>query len=103
MKKIMIALSAMLFFTSCNKVTELPQVTTTNPVVSDTAFIVGGDVTFTGGDKKTTRGVCWSTSPNPTTSDNFMLDASNGAGVYSIDIFSQLLPNTRILSFNSIC
>ena len=95
MKKLMIALSAMLFFASCNKVTELPQVTTTNPVVSDTAFIVGGDVTFTGGDNKTTRGVCWSTSPNPTTSDNFMLDASNGAGVYSIDIFSQLLPNTQ--------
>ena len=95
MKKLMIALSAMLFFTSCNKVTELPQVTTTNPVVSDTAFIVGGDVTFTGGDNKTARGVCWSTSPNPTTSDNFMLDASNGAGVYSIDIFSQLLPNTQ--------
>jgi surface protein len=95
MKKLMIALSVILFVTSCNKVTELPQVTTTNPVVSDTAFIVGGDVTFTGGDKKTTRGVCWSTSPNPTTSDNFMLDASNGAGVYSIDIFSQLLPNTE--------
>ena len=91
----MIALSVILFVTSCNKVTELPQVTTTNPVVSDTAFIVGGDVTFTGGDNKTTRGVCWSTSPNPTTSDNFMLDASNGAGVYSIDIFSQLLPNTQ--------
>ena len=95
MKKLMIALSVILFVTSCNKVTELPQVTTTNPVVSDTAFIVGGDVTFTGGDNKTTRGVCWSTSPNPTTSDNFMLDASNGAGVYSIDIFSQLLPNTQ--------
>ena len=95
MKKLMIALSAMLFVTSCNNVTELPQVTTTNPVVSDTAVIVGGDVTFTGGDNKTTRGVCWSTSPNPTTSDNFMLDASNGAGVYSFDILGQLMPNTE--------
>jgi hypothetical protein len=73
----------------------LPQVTTTNPVVSDTAVIVGGDVTFTGGDNNTTRGVCWSTSPNPTTSDNFMLDASNGAGVYSFDILGQLMPNTE--------
>ena len=95
MKKLMIALSAMLFVTSCNNVTELPQVTTTNPVVSDTAVIVGGDVTFTGGDNKTTRGVCWSTSPNPTTSDNFMLDASNGAGVYSFDIIGQLMPKTE--------
>ena len=95
MKKLMIALSAMLFVTSCNNVTELPQVTTTNPVVSDTAVIVGGDVTFTDGDNNTTRGVCWSTSPNPTTSDNFMLDASNGAGVYSFDILGQLMPNTE--------
>ena len=95
MKKLMIALTAVLFVTSCNNVTELPQVTTTNPVVSDTAVIVGGDVTFTGGDNKTTRGVCWSTSPNPTTSDNFMLDASKGAGVYSFDILGQLMPNTE--------
>ena len=95
MKKLMIALSAMLFVTSCNNVTELPQVTTTNPIVSDTAVIVGGDVTFTGGDNKTTRGVCWSTSPNPTTSDNFMLDASNGAGVYSFDILGQLAHRTK--------
>ena len=95
MKKLVIALSALLFITSCNNVTELPQVTTTNPVVSDTAVIVGGDVTFTGGDNNTIRGVCWSTSPNPTTSDNFMLDASNGAGVYSFDILGQLMPDTE--------
>ena len=95
MKKLMIALSAMLFVTACNNVTELPQVTTTNPMESDTAFIVGGDVSFTGGDNKTARGVCWSTSPNPTTSDNFMLDASKGAGVYSFDILGQLMPETE--------
>ena len=95
MKKLMIALSAMLFVTSCNNVTELPQVTTSNPAVSDTAVMAGGDVTFTGGDNKTARGVCWSTIPNPTTSDNFMLDASTGGGVYSIDILSQLNPNSQ--------
>ena len=93
MKKLMIALSAMLFVTSCSNVTELPQVTTTNPVVSDTAVIVGGDVTFTGGDNNTARGVCWSTSPNPTTSDNLKMDASNGAGEFSFDISSLLSPN----------
>ncbi len=95
MKKLLLALSVMVFVTSCNNVTELPQVTTTNPVVSDTAVIVGGDVTFTGGDKNTARGVCWSTNPNPTTADNFMLDASNGEGVYSFDILGQLMPNTE--------
>lgn len=95
MKNLIIAFSAMLFVISCNNVTELPQVTTTNPVVSDTAVIVGGDVTFTGGDKNTTRGVCWSTNPNPTTADYFMLDGSKGAGVYSFDILGQLMPNTE--------
>ena len=90
----MIALSAMLFVTSCNNVAELPQVTTTNPVVSDTAVIVGGDVTFTGGDKITTRGVCWSTSPNPTTSDNFMLDPSTGSGLFTLNIYAELQQGT---------
>jgi len=95
MKKLMIALSAMLFVTACNNVTELPQVTTTNPVVSDTAVMAGGDVTFTGGDNKTARGVCWSTIPNPTTSDNFMLDVFTGTGSYNFDIFAQLQPGTK--------
>ena len=90
MKKLILGLLAIVLITSCNNVTELPQVITTNPVVSDTAVIVGGDVTFTGGDKNTTRGVCWSTSPNPTTSDNFKLDALNGAGEFSFDILSEL-------------
>ena len=95
MKKLIAALSVIIFVTSCNNVTELPQVTTTNPVVSDTAVIVGGDVTFTGGDNKTTRGVCWSTSPNPTTADNFLLDNGLGMGVYSLDIINQLNPNNQ--------
>ena len=95
MKKLMIALSALLIVTSCNNVTELPQVTTTNPVVSDTAVIVGGDVTFTDGDNNTTRGVCWSTSPNPTTAENFLLDNALGIGVYSLNIINQLNPNTE--------
>ena len=94
MKKLIFAFLAISLVTSCNNVTELPQVTTTNPIVSDTAVIVGGDVTFTGGDNNTTRGVCWSTSPNPTTSDNFMLDMSNGSGMFSMNIYSELQQGT---------
>ena len=95
MKKIIFTLFTAVLVTSCNNVTELPQVTTINPNVSDTAAIVGGDVTYTGGDANTTRGVCWSTSPNPTTGDNFRLDQSNGSGVFTFDIISQLTPNTN--------
>ena len=86
----MTAFMALLLATSCNNVTELPQVTTTNPIVSDTTIIVGGDVTFTGGDVNTTRGVCWSTSPNPTTSDDYLLDVSSGTGLFTMNIYSEL-------------
>ena len=57
MKKLLILILPAVLMFSCNNVTELPQVTTTNPIVSDTAVIIGGDVTFTEGDNKTTRGV----------------------------------------------
>ena len=94
MKKLIVPLITMILITSCNNVTELPQVTTTNPVVSDTSVIVGGDVTFTGGDKNTTRGVCWSTSPNPTTSDNFYISNSTGAGIFNTEISIELEAQT---------
>ncbi len=94
MKKLIVPLITMILITSCNNVTELPQVTTTNPVVSDTSVIVGGEVTFTGGDKNTTRGVCWSTSPNPTTSDNFYISNSTGAGIFNTEISIELEAQT---------
>ena len=45
--------------------TDLPQVTTGNPIVSDSAIILSGEVTFTDGDDSTKRGICWSESLNP--------------------------------------
>lgn len=42
----------------------------------------GGNVTDNGGNEVTTRGVCWSTSPGPTTSDNVTIDG-NGTGTYT--------------------
>ena len=95
MKKLIFTLLTAVLVTSCNNVTELPQVSTTYPIVTDTTVVVGGDVTFTDGDKNTTRGVCWSTNPNPTTNDNFKLDPLNGEGVFSFDILGQLMPNTK--------
>jgi uncharacterized protein (TIGR02145 family) len=41
----------------------------------------GGNVTDEGGSPVTTRGVCWSTSANPTTDDNTTSDGS-GAGAF---------------------
>lgn len=94
MKKLILSLLAIVLMTSCNNVTELPQVVTTNAVITDTAIYLGGDVTFTGGDRQTVRGICWSTNPNPTTADNFLLATTNGTGEYSIALFSELERNT---------
>ena len=95
MKRLILTLSAIVLVASCNNDTELPRVTTINPNVTATTAIVGGDVTFTGGDANTARGVCWSTSPNPTTADNFKFDVSNGSGLFSFDVFNQLTEETE--------
>lgn len=59
----------------------VPTVTTTVPVVTGGATATtGGNVTSTGGAAVTARGVCWSTSPNPTVAD---AKTSNGAGAGS--------------------
>lgn len=48
-----------------------PVVTTTNVnSITATSAVSGGIITNTGGGTITYRGVCWSTSPNPTTSNN---------------------------------
>jgi hypothetical protein len=61
----------------------LPTVTG-NAVSSITAVsaVSGGNVTADGGDAVTARGVCWSTSPNPTISNSKTVDGG-GTGTYS--------------------
>ena len=55
---------------------------TTNAVTSITATsaVSGGNITDNGGGTITARGVCWSTSANPTTADSY---TSNGTGTGS--------------------
>lgn len=62
-------------------VTTTPTVSTTavSAITSNTASS-GGNVTLDGGADVTARGVCWSTSANPTTSDS---KTSNGTGTGS--------------------
>jgi hypothetical protein len=43
---------------------------------------VGGSISSDGGANITSRGICWSTSPNPDTTDNVLLIGS-GLGTYS--------------------
>jgi len=66
---------------SQSNTTALPSLTTTNASnVTQTTAQSGGTISSDGGAAITIRGVCWSTSPNPTTSNNV---SSNGAGIGS--------------------
>ena len=59
----------------------LPTLTTiTVSSITETTFVSGGNITNNGGGAVTSRGVCWSTSSNPTTADN---SSVNGSGTGS--------------------
>ena len=83
----------------------LPTVTTNS--VSDIGVDIatcGGNVTSDGGASVTGRGVCWSTSPNPTVSNNHTTDGS-GTGSFTSGM-TGLTPNTtyyvRAYATNSV-
>ena len=71
-----------------------PSVTTTSPSsVTTTTATCGGNVASNGGATVTARGVCWSTSTGPDTSDN---KTSNGTGLGSFtSTLSNLTPGTE--------
>ena len=65
---------------------DYPNVTTT-PItdITSTTAASGGNVTSDGGGTVTARGVCWSTSQNPTIADNHITDG-NGTGSFTSSI-----------------
>lgn len=66
---------------------KLAPTVTTNDVTSITfnSAVCGGEVTNDGGAEVTSRGICWSTSQNPTISNNHTSDG-NGLGVFTSNI-----------------
>ena len=65
---------------------KLPTLTTTAvTAITNTTASSGGNVTNDGGATISARGVCWSTSQNPTTTDNKTADAT-GTGVFTSSI-----------------
>jgi len=83
----------------------MPTVTTAASTgVTSNTLISGGNVTNDGGSSVTERGVCWSTSPNPTIADSRSSDGT-GAGPF-ISPISGLSPGTiyyiRAYATNSI-
>lgn len=73
-----------------------PSVTTgSTSDVNTTALTINlhGNVTSDGGYPSTTRGICWSTTANPTTSASHQNASTNGAGAFEITAGS-LVPGT---------
>ena len=77
-----------------NKVTDLQQIDVANPAVAPTVTTTaiadidkttatgGGNVTADGGATVTARGICWSTSQNPTVNDSHTTDGT-GTGSFT--------------------
>ena len=61
--------------------------------ITTTSATCGGNITSDGGLAITERGICYSTSQNPTTADSKVAATSAGTGAYSCDI-SGLTKNT---------
>lgn len=96
-----------LYLTINHTETQLPTVTTiavTNITINSATC--GGNVASDGGSTITQRGICWSTSPNPTVNSNHAFQNITGTGTFSINISTGLYPNTtyyvRAYAVNSV-
>lgn len=79
-------------FTTGHTIT-IPNLTTTTPTaITQTTAVSGGTIFSDGGSKVTARGVCWNTSPDPS-SGGLKTDDGAGVGTFSSNI-TGLLPNT---------
>ena len=89
-----LVLGLYLILTGCNTVDQLPELFLDSASIDNTFLTLKAEVLFTGGDKNTTRGFCWSTEPMPITDDNVVLDQNKGMGVFTASI-SGLIPQQR--------
>lgn len=103
MKKLFVLIILVFAVCSCekdstNKIEEEKSITlpvlTSSAVseITETSVKSGGNITNDGGAPITARGICWSTSANPTTSDNSTLDGTN-AGSFTSSL-NDLVENT---------
>jgi len=84
---------------------QLPTLTTAAASqITQTSAMLGGDVTDNGGAEVTQKGICWSTSTNPTAGDNTTNDGS-GTGAFTSNL-DELTPGTtyyaRAYAINSV-
>lgn len=81
---------------SCRKEADQPEIPVVATLtISDTSYTTascGGNITSDGGDAIHTRGICWGTGANPTTSNSKTIDGK-GIGKFS-SAMTNLLPGT---------
>ncbi len=72
---------------SFSTIADIPTVSTStiSTTITNTSTTGGGNVTSDGGATVTARGVCWSTSSNPTTANSYSSDGT-GTGSYTSSI-----------------
>ena len=81
-------------FTTVNATVALPSVTTTAiSAITQTTASGGGNVTSIGGAPVTARGICWATTANPTTANNFV--AATGTIGSFVSAISSLTASTQ--------
>lgn len=74
---------------------DIPTVTT-NLVsdITETSVICGGNVVSDGGAEVSLRGLCWSTTDNPTIEDDLSMGGGSGVGSFEM-VVDNLTPNTK--------
>src|SRR5690242_16431980 len=72
--------------------------------IKSTTADSGGDISSDGGSSVTARGVCWSTSTDPTIANNKTIDASGSASFVGslIDLTPNTTYNVRAYATNSV-
>ncbi len=91
---LIVAVSTLLIYSCAKTTNSAPPVLTTTTITSITGITAngGGNISSDGGDAITARGVCWSTSANPTTADS---KTTNGSGTGSfVSALAGLIPST---------
>jgi plastocyanin len=86
--------TSLLIVTSCKKSDTLPVLTTDNvTAITRTTATSGGEITSDGGASIESRGICWSTSADPTV-DGSKINAGSGTGAFTADM-TDLTPDTQ--------
>lgn len=84
---VLILCTFIVFGEACNKNESVPELSTSNVSgITSTTAICGGNITSDGGAAISERGVCWSTSPNPSVNDSKATDGSTGLGSYTSNL-----------------